>query len=156
MRFLHLRRLLQIEAGAKRFPGSAQNQIADVDRPRHFRSPRTSSVINSIVSALRRSGRLSVMTSNLRCLFFDENDWHDLDYAVSNTRHDGIRQAHRMSARRLAGAATPNSHRRKVEYLRGLMAAGFRHIDAVSFVSPKAVPQMADSEAVLEQLGTTG
>jgi hydroxymethylglutaryl-CoA lyase len=43
--------------------------------------------------------------------------------------------------------------RRKVEYLRGLVAAGFRHIDAVSFVSPKAVPQMADSEAVLEQLG---
>jgi hydroxymethylglutaryl-CoA lyase len=42
--------------------------------------------------------------------------------------------------------------RRKVEYLRGLVAAGFRHIDAVSFVSPKAVPQMADSEAVLEQL----
>jgi hydroxymethylglutaryl-CoA lyase len=41
---------------------------------------------------------------------------------------------------------------RKVEYLRGLVAAGFRHIDAVSFVSPKAVPQMADSEAVLEQL----
>ena len=42
---------------------------------------------------------------------------------------------------------------RKVEYLRGLVAAGFRHIDAVSFVSPTAVPQMADSEAVLEQLG---
>ena len=41
---------------------------------------------------------------------------------------------------------------RKVEYLRALVAAGFRHIDAVSFVSPKAVPQMADSEAVLEQL----
>ena len=42
---------------------------------------------------------------------------------------------------------------RKVEYLRALVAAGFRHIDAVSFVSPKAVPQMADSEAVLERLG---
>ena len=42
---------------------------------------------------------------------------------------------------------------RKVEYLRGLVAAGFRHIDAVSFVSPKAVPQMADSEEVLAQLG---
>jgi hydroxymethylglutaryl-CoA lyase len=33
-----------------------------------------------------------------------------------------------------------------------LIAAGFKHIDAVSFVSPKAVPQMADSEKVLEQL----
>ena len=42
---------------------------------------------------------------------------------------------------------------RKVEYLRALIAAGFRHIDAVSFVSPKAVPQMADSEEVLAQLG---
>jgi len=37
--------------------------------------------------------------------------------------------------------------------LRGLLAAGLRHIDAVSFVSPKAVPQMADSEEVLTQLG---
>jgi len=42
---------------------------------------------------------------------------------------------------------------RKAEYLRALIAAGFRHIDAVSFVSPKAVPQMADSEEVLKQLG---
>ena len=41
----------------------------------------------------------------------------------------------------------------KVEYLRRLVDAGFRHIDAASFVSPKVVPQMADSEAVVEQLG---
>jgi hydroxymethylglutaryl-CoA lyase len=40
----------------------------------------------------------------------------------------------------------------KVEYLRALIRAGFKHIDAVSFVSPKAVPQMADSEEVLEKL----
>ena len=40
----------------------------------------------------------------------------------------------------------------KVAYLRALIQAGFKHIDAVSFVSPKAVPQMADSEQVLEQL----
>jgi hydroxymethylglutaryl-CoA lyase len=40
----------------------------------------------------------------------------------------------------------------KVEYLRALVAAGFKHIDAVSFVSPKAVPQMADSEKVLGEL----
>ena len=40
----------------------------------------------------------------------------------------------------------------KVEYLRALVAAGFKHIDAVSFVSPKAVPQMADSEKVLSEL----
>ena len=40
----------------------------------------------------------------------------------------------------------------KVQYLRALISAGFKHIDAVSFVSPKAVPQMADSEEVLAQL----
>lgn len=40
----------------------------------------------------------------------------------------------------------------KASYLRDLIAAGFRHIDAVSFVSPKAVPQMADSELVLRLL----
>lgn len=40
----------------------------------------------------------------------------------------------------------------KVRYLRALIAAGFRHLDAASFVSPKAVPQLADSETVLAQL----
>ena len=40
----------------------------------------------------------------------------------------------------------------KARYLNGLIGAGFKHIDAVSFVSPKAVPQMADSEKVLEEL----
>lgn len=40
----------------------------------------------------------------------------------------------------------------KVQYLRALIGAGFKHIDAVSFVSPKAVPQMADSEDVLKKL----
>ena len=42
--------------------------------------------------------------------------------------------------------------RLKAEYLRSLLDAGFKHIDAVSFVSPKAVPQMADSEEVLTQI----
>ena len=40
----------------------------------------------------------------------------------------------------------------KADYLGKLIAAGFRHIDAVSFVAPAAVPQMADSEQVLSQL----
>jgi hydroxymethylglutaryl-CoA lyase len=40
----------------------------------------------------------------------------------------------------------------KVAYLRELIAAGFKHIDAVSFVSPKHVKQMADSEEVMEKL----
>jgi hydroxymethylglutaryl-CoA lyase len=37
----------------------------------------------------------------------------------------------------------------KVEYLLQLASAGFKHIDAVSFVSPKHVRQMADSEDVM-------
>jgi hydroxymethylglutaryl-CoA lyase len=40
----------------------------------------------------------------------------------------------------------------KAAYLRALVNAGFKHMDAVSFVSPQAVPQMADSEQVLMQL----
>src|SRR5580698_4731383 len=40
----------------------------------------------------------------------------------------------------------------KLEYLRALISAGFKHIDAASFVSPAAVPQMADSEEVLKEL----
>src|ERR1700676_4609583 len=40
----------------------------------------------------------------------------------------------------------------KHSYLQALISAGFKHIDAVSFVSPKAVPQMADSEEVLKEL----
>ncbi len=40
----------------------------------------------------------------------------------------------------------------KVDYLKALISAGFKHIDAASFVSPKAVPQMADSEAVLKEV----
>ena len=40
----------------------------------------------------------------------------------------------------------------KCDYLKALISTGFKHIDAVSFVSPKAVPQMADSEEVLKQL----
>jgi len=38
---------------------------------------------------------------------------------------------------------------RKVEYLLQLAKCGFKHIDAVSFVSPKHVKQMADSEDVM-------
>lgn len=40
----------------------------------------------------------------------------------------------------------------KAGYLRRLIDTGFTHIDAVSFVSPAAVPQMADSEQVLDLL----
>ena len=40
----------------------------------------------------------------------------------------------------------------KIDYLKALISAGFKHIDAASFVSPNAVPQMADSEEVLKEL----
>jgi len=40
----------------------------------------------------------------------------------------------------------------KASYLKELVLAGFRHIDAVSFVSPKHVKQMADSEEVMARL----
>jgi hydroxymethylglutaryl-CoA lyase len=40
---------------------------------------------------------------------------------------------------------------KKVEYLLALAAAGFQHIDAVSFVSPTHVKQMADSEDVMKE-----
>ena len=50
------------------------------------------------------------------------------------------------------GLAKPIPVEVKAEYLRSLIDAGFRHIDAVSFVSSAAVPQMADSEQVLNFL----
>jgi hydroxymethylglutaryl-CoA lyase len=43
----------------------------------------------------------------------------------------------------------------KSEYLRELVLAGFKHIDAVSFVSPKHVKQMADSEAVMAEFNSS-
>jgi len=43
----------------------------------------------------------------------------------------------------------------KAEYLKELVAAGFTHIDAVSFVSPKHVKQMADSEDVMSKLNAS-
>lgn len=43
----------------------------------------------------------------------------------------------------------------KAEYLKELVRAGFRHIDAVSFVSPKHVKQMADSEEVMKLLNAS-
>jgi hydroxymethylglutaryl-CoA lyase len=43
----------------------------------------------------------------------------------------------------------------KAEYLKELVLAGFRHIDAVSFVSPKHVKQMADSEDVMARFNAS-
>jgi hydroxymethylglutaryl-CoA lyase len=43
----------------------------------------------------------------------------------------------------------------KASYLQELVVAGFRHIDAVSFVSPKHVRQMADSEEVMAKFNAS-
>ncbi len=43
----------------------------------------------------------------------------------------------------------------KASYLQELVVAGFRHIDAVSFVSPKHVRQMADSEEVMAKFSAS-
>jgi hydroxymethylglutaryl-CoA lyase len=43
----------------------------------------------------------------------------------------------------------------KAEYLKELILAGFKHIDAVSFVSPKHVRQMADSEEVMAKFNAS-
>ena len=43
----------------------------------------------------------------------------------------------------------------KTAYLEELALAGFRHIDAVSFVSPKHVKQMADSEEVMAKFNAS-
>jgi hydroxymethylglutaryl-CoA lyase len=43
----------------------------------------------------------------------------------------------------------------KADYLKELIAAGFKHLDAVSFVSPKHVKQMADSEEVMAKLNAS-
>ena len=50
------------------------------------------------------------------------------------------------------GLAKPMPAEIKADYLRTLIAAGFKQIDAVSFLGRSIVPQMADSELVLEYL----
>lgn len=54
------------------------------------------------------------------------------------------------------GFRLPIPTARKADHLSALVAAGFRAIDFGSFVAPKAVPQMADTEAVFERLAAAG
>lgn len=44
----------------------------------------------------------------------------------------------------------------KIEYLNSLLQVGFDTIDFGSFVSPKAIPQLADTHAVLKKLDLSG
>jgi hydroxymethylglutaryl-CoA lyase len=48
------------------------------------------------------------------------------------------------------------STEQKARYINSLLKVGFDTIDFGSFVSPKAVPQMADTKQVLEQLDLSG
>ncbi len=52
----------------------------------------------------------------------------------------------------MQGYPQPFATSAKVEYLRHVLEVGYDTIDIGSFVSPKAIPQMADTEAVLEAL----
>jgi hydroxymethylglutaryl-CoA lyase len=52
----------------------------------------------------------------------------------------------------MQGWSTPISTERKIRYLNALLKVGFDTLDFGSFVSPKAIPQMADTAAVLEKL----
>ena len=45
---------------------------------------------------------------------------------------------------------------KKIEYINSLLKVGFDTIDFGSFVSPKAIPQMADTKEVVEQLHLNG
>ncbi len=55
----------------------------------------------------------------------------------------------------MQGMKTFISTEKKVKYINSLLSVGFHTIDFGSFVSPKAIPQMADTAKVLEQLDLT-
>lgn len=52
----------------------------------------------------------------------------------------------------MQGWKEPISTDAKIDYLQALLAVGFHTLDAGSFVSPKAIPQMADTPEVLRAL----
>lgn len=56
----------------------------------------------------------------------------------------------------IQGWKTPVSTASKVEYLNTLLQVGFDTLDFGSFVSPKAIPQMADTAEVYHQLQLDG
>ena len=52
----------------------------------------------------------------------------------------------------LQNESTPISTDAKLDYIALLRAAGLREIEATSFVSPRAIPQLADADAVMAAL----
>src|SRR5882724_1259061 len=45
---------------------------------------------------------------------------------------------------------------KKIEYINALMQVGFDTVDFGSFVSPKAIPQMADTKDVISKINIAG
>jgi hydroxymethylglutaryl-CoA lyase len=74
---------------------------------------------------------------------------HEPDYSQAMSNSVKLIECPRDAWQGLKGQIPSDIKR---AYLQALISAGFKHIDAVSFVSPKAVPQMADSEEVLKEL----
>ena len=64
----------------------------------------------------------------------------------------GCRSPGRMPPRRHAGMAAYHPYGKKIEYLNALLKVGFDTLDFGSFVSAKAIPQMADTAEVLAGL----
>ncbi len=56
----------------------------------------------------------------------------------------------------MQGWEYPISTEDKIEYLQALLSVGFPTLDCGSFVSPKAIPQMADTKEVLPKLQLDG
>lgn len=56
----------------------------------------------------------------------------------------------------MQGWSHPIDTATKISYLNKLLQVGFHTLDFGSFVSPKAIPQMADTHQVLDALDTTG
>src|SRR5215510_6228350 len=52
----------------------------------------------------------------------------------------------------MQGWKKPIPTERKVQYLNALLKVGFHTLDFGSFVSPKAIPQMADTKEVITKL----
>lgn len=57
-----------------------------------------------------------------------------------------------MSTRRHARLGRIYSHSKKIDYINALMEVGFDVLDCGSFVSPKAIPQMADTKHVIPEI----
>jgi len=55
----------------------------------------------------------------------------------------------------LQNEPTPVPTAGKLAFIHNLVDAGLTHVEATSFVSPKAVPQLADADELLKQLHTT-